>query len=131
MKMYKSAIFIIIVSILTGCGDNFSCENEEVLKSVNEAIVSNAVNERDFRTFRPYRQSGLTGKAVMIAWDTPLTIDSNPNAKSLTCKVRFTAMLSDDETSRIKQRIDDITHRAESEPGYESNKGFIANVNKA
>lgn len=28
MKMYKSAIFIIIVSILTGCGDNFSCENE-------------------------------------------------------------------------------------------------------
>lgn len=71
MKMYKSAIFIIIVSILTGCGDNFSCENEEVLKSVNEAIVSNAVNERDFRTFRPYRQSGLTGKAVMIAWDTP------------------------------------------------------------
>jgi hypothetical protein len=40
-------------------------------------------------------------------------------------------MLSDDETSRLKQRIDDITHRAESEPGYESNKGFIANVNKA
>lgn len=71
MKTYKSAIFIIIVFTLTGCGDNFSCENEEVLKSVNEAIVSSAVNERDFRTFRPYSQSGLTGKAVTVDWDSP------------------------------------------------------------
>ena len=131
MKIFKSAMFLLVVSALTGCGDDFSCENEEVLKSVNDVIVSNAVNERDFRTFRPYGQAGLTGKAVTIAWDNPVAIDSNPNVKSLTCKVHLTAMLSDDENSNLKQRLDDITQRAVKESSYESNKGFIANVNKA
>lgn len=130
MKMFKSAIFLLVVSTLTGCGDNFSCENEEVLKSVNEVIVSNAVNKVDFRTFRPYGQSGLTSHAVKIAWDNPIAIDSNPNVKSLTCKVHLTAMLSDDENNNLKQRIDDINQRAMKEPSYESNKSFIANVNK-
>ncbi|CAG9425466.1 hypothetical protein NVI2019_PEGOAJLN_02506 [Providencia alcalifaciens] len=130
MKMFKSAIFLLVVSTLTGCGDNFSCENEEVLKSVNEVIVSNAVNKVDFRTFRPYGQSGLTSHAVKIAWDNPIAIDSNPNVKSLTCKVHLTAMLSDNENNNLKQRIDDINQRAMKEPSYESNKSFIANVNK-
>lgn len=130
MKMFKSAIFLLVVSTLTGCGDNFSCENEEVLKSVNEVIVSNAVNKVDFRTFRPYGQSGLTSHAVKITWDNPIAIDSNPNVKSLTCKVHLTAMLSDDENNNLKQRIDDINQRAMKEPSYESNKSFIANVNK-
>lgn len=128
--MFKSAIFLLVVSTLTGCGDNFSCENEEVLKSVNEVIVSNAVNKVDFRTFRPYGQSGLTSHAVKIAWDNPIAIDSNPNVKSLTCKVHLTAMLSDNENNNLKQRIDDINQRAMKEPSYESNKSFIANVNK-
>ncbi|HHR5880458.1 TPA: hypothetical protein ACS7XF_000359 [Providencia alcalifaciens] len=130
MKMFKSAIFLLVVSTLTGCGDNFSCENEEVLKSVNEVIVSNAVNKVDFRTFRPYGQSGLTSHAVKITWDNPMAIDSNPNVKSLTCKVHLTAMLSDDENNNLKQRIDDINQRAMKELSYESNKSFIANVNK-
>ncbi|EPG7578001.1 hypothetical protein M0K77_002405 [Providencia rettgeri] len=130
MKMFKSAILLLVVSTLTGCGDNFSCENEEVLKSVNEVIVSNAVNKVDFRTFRPYGQSGLTSHAVKITWDNPIAIDSNPNVKSLTCKVHLTAMLSDDENNNLKQRIDDINQRAMKEPSYESNKSFIANVNK-
>lgn len=128
--MFKSAILLLVVSTLTGCGDNFSCENEEVLKSVNEVIVSNAVNKVDFRTFRPYGQSGLTSHAVKITWDNPIAIDSNPNVKSLTCKVHLTAMLSDDENNNLKQRIDDINQRAMKEPSYESNKSFIANVNK-
>lgn len=131
MKMCELAIFLLVTSNLTGCGDDFSCENEEVLKSVNEVIISNAVNERDFRTFRPYSQSGLTNEAVTIAWNNPIAIDSNPNVKSLTCKVHLTAMLSDDVNSNLNQRIGDITHRAMKEPSYESNKGFIANVNKA
>ncbi len=130
MKMFKSSIFLLVVSTLTGCGDNFSCENEEVLKSVNEVIVSNAVNKVDFRTFRPYGQSGLTSHAVKITWDNPIAIDSNPNVKSLTCKVHLTAMLSDDENNNLKQRIDDINQRAMKESSYESNKSFIANVNK-
>ncbi|WP_272668858.1 hypothetical protein [Providencia sp. PROV151] len=130
MKMFKSTIFLLIVSTLTGCGDNFSCESEEVLKSVNEVIVSNAVNKVDFRTFHPYGQSGLTSHAVKITWDNPIAIDSNPNVKSLTCKVHLTAMLSDDENNNLKQRIDDINQRAMKEPSYESNKSFIANVNK-
>lgn len=128
--MFKSAIFLLVVSTLTGCEDNFSCENEEVLKSVNEVIVSNAVNKVDFRTFYPYGQSGLTSHAVKITWDNPIAIDSNPNVKSLTCKVHLTAMLSDDENNNLKQRIDDINQRAMKEPSYESNKSFIANVNK-
>ncbi|MCL0003211.1 hypothetical protein MKT61_008690 [Providencia rettgeri] len=130
MKMFKSAIFLLVVSTLTGCGDNFSCENEEVLKSVNEVIVSNALNKVDFRTFRPYGQSGLTSHAVKITWDNPIAIDSNPNVKSLTCKVHLTAMLSDDENNNLKQLIDDINQRAMKEPSYESNKSFITNVNK-
>ncbi len=128
--MFKSAIFLLVVSTLTGCEDNFSCENEEVLKSVNEVIVSNALNKVDFRTFRPYGQSGLTSHAVKITWDNPIAIDSNPNVKSLTCKVHLTAMLSDDENNNLKQRIDDINQRAMKESSYESNKSFIANVNK-
>ncbi|CNG42062.1 hypothetical protein [Yersinia intermedia] len=131
MKMCKSAICLLVISTLTGCGDDFSCENEEVLKSVNEVIVSNAVNERDFRTFRPYSQAGLTSNAVTITLDNPVAIDSNPNVKSLTCKVHLTAMLSDDENSNLKQRINDITQKAMKGSSYESNKGFIANVNKA
>lgn len=128
--MFKSAIFLLVVSTLIGCEDHFSCENEEVLKSVNEVIVSNAVNKVDFRTFRPYGQSGLTSHAVKITWDNPIAIDSNPNVKSLTCKVHLTAMLSDDENNNLKQRIDDINQRAMKEPSYENNKSFIANVNK-
>lgn len=131
MKMCKSAICLLVISTLTGCGDDFSCENEEALKSVNEVIVSNAVNERDFRTFRPYSQAGLTSNAVTITLNNPVAIDSNPNVKSLTCKVHLTAMLSDDENSHLKQRIDDITQKAMKGSSYESNKGFIANMNKA
>lgn len=131
MKMHQSAIFLLVISALTGCGDNFSCDNEEALKSANDIIVNNALNERDFRTFRPYSQSGLTGRSVTMTWDSPVAIDSNPNVKSLTCKVHFTATLSGEENSHLKQRTDDITHRAEKESGYESHKGFIANVNKA
>lgn len=131
MKMCKSAICLLVISTLTGCGDDFSCENEEALKSVNEVIVSNAVNERDFRTFRPYSQAGLTSNAVTITLNNPVAIDSNPNVKSLTCEVHLTAMLSDDENSHLKQRIDDITQRAMKEASYESKKGFIANMNNA
>lgn len=131
MKICKSAIFLLVISTLTGCWDDFSCENEEALESVSEVIVSNAVNERDFRTFRPYSQVGLTSNAVTITLDHPVAIDGNPNVKSLTCKVHLTAMLSDDENSNLKQRINDITQKAMKGSSYESNKGFIANMNKA
>jgi len=131
MKIVKSALSLLVISTLTGCGDDFACDNPAALKAVNEVIISNALNERDFRTFRPYGQAGLTSKAVTITLDNPIAIDSNPNVKSLTCKVHLTARLSDDENSHLKQRIDDITQKAMKEPSYQSNKGFIANVNKA
>lgn len=40
-------------------------------------------------------------------------------------------MLSDDENSYLKQRINNITQRAMKEASYENNKGFIENINKA
>lgn len=131
MNVRKIAAVIMASTVLSGCGDAFSCDNPESIRAINEIVTSNALNKMNLSTYKKFGSVGLTPESLALRLDNIHATDSNPSVNSLTCKAQLTVVYSDKEKARMKRIMGVIEDRAKGMSNYNASRLFIDNVNNS